>query len=254
MKNYLQNEFLTSFLNFIFPPICFTCDELLLKSENKICSSCLLSIKKTSSEDRTIQIMRERFRNNGAVDNFFGLYYFEHEGVFQKLMHLLKYESRKFVAELLGEELGKQLVNKNNFIDVDGIIPIPLNKVKQRERGYNQSELIAKSISKILQVPLLKNVVQRKKYTITQTKLNLLERKENVKDAFVIENKYSDLIYDKHILLVDDVITTGSTIEEVASCLKNIGAKKISAASLGVAELEEELKSNQETEINVNRN
>ncbi|MDA0986444.1 MAG: ComF family protein [Bacteroidetes bacterium] len=193
--------------------------------------------------------MKERFQNNGVLDNFYGLYYFENNGVLQKLLHQLKYENRKFIAEIFGDLIGNEIKENKLFEDNKLIIPIPLNKIKERERGYNQSLILAKRVSKILGINTLDNILFRKKYTKTQTQLNLQERKENIKDAFEVRN--NELIKNQNIILVDDVITSGSTIEEAAKCLKNNGANKVISFSIAVAQLEDEIKSTKVEELEI---
>ncbi len=180
--------------------------------------------------------MEERFINSGIVDEFFPLYYFEKNGVFQTLAHNLKYEEVKEFGKLLGVKLGRKLLN--DALQLDAIIPVPLNKQKFRERGYNQAEVIAGGISTVLNAPVETSVVQRIKYTQTQTKLNAEQRKENVEDAFSIA--HSGKAKNKKFLIVDDVITTGATIQELSKILKHNGAAKTYIASAGLAKLGED--------------
>ena len=122
--------------------------------------------------------------------------------------------------------------------NIDCVIPVPLNKRKERERGYNQSDFVAKGISSIINVPVFSDVVRRVKYTVTQTHLNAQERKKNIAEAFAVTQ--SEKIKNKNILIVDDIITTGSTIQETAKVLMDSGATKVIAGSVGLAKLGED--------------
>ena len=161
------------------------------------------------------------------------LYYFEKGNLLQSLAHALKYqEIRQFGIEL-GERLGKKLQHRG--YEYHDIIPVPLNRFKFRERGYNQSEYIAQGIMSVFRQATILNVVQRVKNTTTQTHLNARERQHNVSHAFVVTSPAR--VQGRSLLIADDIITTGSTIQEVAKILKNSGAAKIVAVSAGLAKL-----------------
>jgi ComF family protein len=184
--------------------------------------------------DYTFTVLMNRFRGGKVIDDFVTLYYFEKGKLLQTLAHSLKYEEVTAFGFELGVRLGKKLSDTN----IDCIIPVPLNKRKERERGYNQSEWIAKGISSIINVPILSNIVRRIRYTVTQTHLNAEERKQNIADAFELTN--AEAIRGKSILLVDDIVTTGSTIQEIARVLKGAEAARVIAGSTGLAKLGED--------------
>jgi ComF family protein len=178
--------------------------------------------------------MKSRFMESNVVDEFHPAFYFEHSGVLQTVAHQLKYNEMMGFGIFLGRKIG-ELLNARN-IAFDLIIPIPLNKRKYRERGYNQSEYIARGIRTVTRKPVLTHGIRRIKNTVTQTHLTAEERKKNMADAFTCSNDVK--IRGKKILLVDDVITTGATIEESADVLKKCGAARVVAASAGLAILE----------------
>ncbi len=222
---------------FIFPPLCFSCGEFLLDNERRICEKCWSSLKEVNQNDYTVKILKSRFEKTKLIDEFFTHCYFESGGVLQTLAHHLKYEE----MTIFGFELGKKLAGQipiNILEKVDGLIPIPLHKIKERERGYNQSFFIAKGIVSEFKIPIYKDLIIRKKYTTSQTKLNLMERKQNVSDAFSINPKFTNFVKGKNFIIVDDIITTGATIEAVASVLKNFGVEKIYVASSAIAKLD----------------
>ncbi|HTR81319.1 MAG TPA: phosphoribosyltransferase family protein [Bacteroidota bacterium] len=188
-------------------------------------------------DDYTVGVLRERFTAEGSIDGFYSCFYFEERGVFQKLVHSLKYDAVTVFGVELGRYVGELLWDNINVEAVDAIVPIPLHRLKQRERGYNQSEFICRGISSILYKPVLPALVRRSKETVSQTHLTAEERKMNVGDAFDISLKEKQFVRGKTFVIVDDVITTGSTIQAVARVLKHTGAKRVIAASAALAKL-----------------
>jgi Predicted amidophosphoribosyltransferases len=224
--------------DFVFPPLCFSCNARLIDTESRVCDSCWQSIEHVHSDDDTVQILRERFSAEGFVDEFYSCYYFEEKGAFQQLVHSLKYNAMTLFGVELGRHIGVTLKENIDVHSIDAIVPIPLHKLKQRERGYNQSEFICKGISAIIQRPVASTLVKRSKNTVSQTHLSADERKKNVGRAFEIHPAKKGFVRAKTFLVVDDVITTGSTIQAVAKVLKDAGAAKVIAASAALAKLE----------------
>lgn len=233
--NQFINNIIISFRDFIFPPVCFLCNQRLELNENRVCDKCWSGFLKIDRATPAYEEIKTRFVDGNVVDGFVSCYLFEKEGRFQEAVHLLKYRGIKSIGIKLGNEVGKSIIDNPVFSSIDYITPVPLHKLKNRERGYNQSEYLCKGISEILGKDVLPKLISRKKYTQSQTKLNLQERRLNVADAFIINPKLTAEISGKNILLVDDVITTGSTIEAVAQVLKQNGASLVYAASAGLA-------------------
>jgi ComF family protein len=236
MIGLFQKEVVEPVRDFVFASSCFYCGKRLRDGERRLCCDCWNSLSKTHETDYTVQVLRKRFDEKGFVDEFVSLFYFEKGKVLQSMAHSLKYEEVTSFGVELGTRVGEKLQHQN--IQADAVIPIPLNKRKERERGFNQSEFLAKGIARVKNIPVLSDTVKRIKYTVTQTHLNAAERKENIADAFAVVN--SEKIKGMTIILVDDIITTGSTIQETARVLKENGAKKIIAASAGLAKLGED--------------
>ncbi len=223
--------------DFIFPPLCFSCSARLKDTESRLCDSCWQSIEHVHADDETVRILRERFSAEGFIDEFYSCYYFEGSGVFQHLVHSLKYNAMTLFGIELGKRIGVMLKENIDVQSIDGIVPLPLHKLKQRERGYNQSEFICEGISAVIRRPVVSTLVKRSKNTVSQTHLTADERKNNVGGAFDIHPPERDRVKGKTFLVVDDVITTGSTIQSLAKLLKEAGAAKVIAASAALAKL-----------------
>ncbi|MDR0385026.1 MAG: ComF family protein, partial [Prevotellaceae bacterium] len=160
------------------------------------------------------------------------LFYFRKGSDYRPLIHKLKYKGKYNIGLRLGEELGIYLEQSPLYSDLSMIVPVPLHPAKERQRGYNQSEAIASGISNITKLPVESRNLIRTKYTDTQTLKNAAERHENVQSVFDVRNKNS--LNGQHILLIDDIITTGSTIESCVSTILKSGCScKISVASIG---------------------
>ncbi len=212
-----------------FPNICQGCEQPLTGKEKYICLKCLYTLPKTNFHNSRKNIISELFFGKINFENATSFCFFNKDGTIQNLIHSLKYKGVKEVGEELGKHLGSEL-NSSIFSDIDLIIPIPLHKKRQKFRGYNQSEWIAKGISEIMNKPIDIKSVIRATYTETQTKKNKDERWENVKNIFEI--KLPENLENKHVLLVDDVITTGSTIESCAKTILEVNNVKISIAAI----------------------
>ena len=237
MNNFVSS-LLTPLKDFIFKAECFHCGNELSDGEDRVCDTCWQSLTPVHPNDFTYKVMSERFHKDGIIDEFIPLFYFEKGNALQQLAHSLKYEEITSLGTELGKRIGDHLLERN--INADIIIPVPLNKRKERERGYNQSGCIARGISERNGIPMKEDIVTRSKYTSTQTHLNAEERKKNVADAFELNKNSIDVLKNKHILVVDDIITTGSTIQEVGKILKENGVKIVVAVSAGLAKLGED--------------
>ena len=232
--NKIKDLILRPFIDVIYPPICYLCNKQLQDSSLCICFECWDKFKKFDTNSDLYQILLKRFNNEGFINGFVSLYLFEKDGKFQEVIHLLKYNNIKSIGIELGTILGK--VIQKEFENIDIVTSVPLHRLKKRERGYNQVDFICKGISKVTGVNFFDNLILRVRYTQSQTKLNFQERMDNVKDAFIANKKFIDIIRGKNIIMVDDVITTGATINSAAKALKEAGASKIYAASAGVAD------------------
>ena len=226
-------EIFTKIFDFLLPRICPSCNQKLNSSEEIICNSCFDKLKLTPES-----LIQEEYHNKFAVKkyltDFHPVFIFEKDREIQHIIHALKYNRHFHAGIYLGKIIGNQIKAKLDVWKIDLVVPVPLHPVKKAERGYNQSEFIVKGISIQTGLSWSKKIIRRKRYTETQTHLTAEERQSNVKDAFEVKNR--KLVEGKNILLVDDVITTGSTISECAHQLISAGAKNIYAASIAIAE------------------
>lgn len=180
------------------------------------------------------QETRAKLRSGGDINDLVSCFVFEKEGSFQHIAHALKYKEYKSIGIDLGIRIGETLEEWN--FEVDLLIPVPLHRIKQRERGYNQSEFIARGISSVIGKPIVLNAVCRTRHTLTQTKLTIEERRKNMEHAFELSPHSSDILFEQKCLLVDDVITTGATTNSCAQVMHLAGAAKIIAAAAALAE------------------
>jgi ComF family protein len=164
------------------------------------------------------------------------LYHFEKGGPVQALVHALKYGDGADIGLRLGKELGRQLPGRGLPADIRGIVPVPLHRVKERERGYNQSVYLARGISREIGAPVLANTVMRVRYTDSQTTLTIEQRRDNVAEAFSVRRRGRRVLNGGVVILVDDVITTGSTVRSCAAALRGAGVDAVYACSIGLAE------------------
>lgn len=194
----------------IFPALCPACKSRRIYNLPlcKTCQAKLLPLPKA-----LLQKIQEEVQADEDNPVYVGFLF---NSVIQDLLHNLKYRNMKSLGRFLGRKLAELLI-KNKLNSFDFIIPVPIHKKRIQERGYNQSFLIAQGIKELIDAPIYENIIYRRKYTSSQTKLNKAERIENVKDKFVLQNE--NIISNKNILLVDDVITTGATINECAKVL-----------------------------------
>lgn len=215
-----------------FPRICSACAINLQNHEQIICNSCLYSLPKTNYHEKEENPVSQMFWGRTKVKYATAFYYFNKGSVFQKLIHKLKYKDEKEIGYALGLYFGSFLKN-SMFKDVDIVLPVPLHPKKERSRGYNQSEWISLGISESMEKEHSTNNLYRNTHKESQTKKNRFERYENVSSVFSLHSP--DKFKNKHVLLIDDVITTGSTIEGCIQALNHAPDITVSVATLAVA-------------------
>ena len=221
-------------IDFIYPPLCLSCKRLVERGSEYVCPDCWNSIQAATRKSPLYIETTDKIVASGVVNDLISLYVFEKEGVFQVIVHNLKYGGVQALGVELGRRLGTIIIETG--IRADGIVPVPLHRRKLRERGYNQAELIARGVSEVSDIPVRCDLVCRKKYTKTQTVLSLIERRENMEDAFEVAPIKGSEVKNKKFIVIDDVVTTGSTMIACAGVLRASGAFGVIGASAALAE------------------
>ena len=226
-------KFIQDFIALFYPDLCLICDNNMLKHEDCICTSCLYQTPKTDCFKKKENEVKKRFWGRVKLENAASLFIFNKEGNTQKLIHKLKYEDGKNVGVFLGKQLAYAINESDFFNNINFIVPVPLHHKKQKLRGYNQSDYIAKGLSKILKIPINKKSLVRVENTDSQTRKKRFSRWENMMNSFALNN--TDKLKNQHILLIDDVVTTGATLEACTHKLQEINGVKISIATIAMA-------------------
>lgn len=234
------NQVYTKFFNYLehlfFPDECIVCENETQNKQTFICHLCEQELAYSKMENETKECKTKKlFWGRFPIELGYSLLYFEKGNSTQKILHSIKYQNRKSFAVELGRKIGETLKKSEINFQFDALIPVPLHQYKKFDRGYNQSELLCKGISEILNIETNSNLVLRKKNTKSQTKLNKFLRWENAQNTYEISEEIN-LKKWKHIAIVDDVITTGSTIESIANEIISINPSiKLSVISLALA-------------------
>ena len=225
---------LTNLLDFIFPPICSGCKNRLVQGELLICTICLHSFPKTDYPDLADNPITHRFIPTIPITYGLALYRLKKQSVLEQVLFAMKYKNQPKIGTLLGIQCGNIWHNHAMVATINAIIPIPLHKKRLQKRGYNQSDFFAQGLATTLHIPIYLTCVQRIRNTPSQTRENKATRITNLKDAFKIPQP--NLILDKHLLLVDDILTTGATLASCAKVLLEQGARQVSVAAIAVVE------------------
>ncbi|MBN2766972.1 MAG: ComF family protein [Paludibacteraceae bacterium] len=228
MKNPLHEV-----LNLFYPDLCIICGETLQSSEHQICLACIQQIPRTHFQSLVDNPVEKRFWGKVDIYRATSFYYFHKGSPFQKLIHELKYKGNKEIGEVMGRLAALEMLESPDFSSVDFIIPVPLHPKKLALRGYNQSECIARGLSDILRKPIDTHSLVRVMENTTQTRKSVFERFQNTSGIF--EYKEGLVPDGSHLLLVDDVLTTGSTLEAAVTSLSAIPGVRISIFTLAVA-------------------
>lgn len=222
-------------LEIFFPSLCICCGERLVTQEAMLCFSCWGDLPLTHFHKLRENKVEQLFWGRTQIEFATAFFSYKKGSRYQQILNYLKYRGLKELGEEIGRRYGLVLLESADFSSVDLIVPVPLHPKKQKKRGYNQSEYIAKGISKAMDKPFSSGYLSRKVYTGTQTRKNRYERWTNVEGIFEAKNHKE--LEDKHILLVDDVVTTGSTLEACAHPLLKIPNTKVSVATLAYADI-----------------
>ena len=223
---------LESFLSLLYPRVCIHCKRSLVRGEENLCSKCLENLP-VNEHLGNFHELRHAIFSSYMFRNLFYFLKFYKSGITQSLLHQIKYEGNTELATHLGVWYGNQLEKEGFHHNFDLIIPVPLHKKKLKLRGYNQSDFIAMGLTQILSADMDIDFLKREINNTTQTRKSRLERMQNVKGVFKL--KHTKHSFSSRILLVDDVLTTGATLESCASVLAGAGYTELSFATVAYA-------------------
>ena len=220
--------------NILFPRLCVVCEQTLLDDETVFCRHCSTALPRTNFHFDQHSAACQRFFGKTSIERCACYCYFEQGSPIRHAIHQLKYHHRGDIAQSLAYSFAQELKQAHWPDDIDCIIPVPIHWAKQLQRGYNQSHLIARGIQKSWHLPIKKRLIYRSRYTASQTHKNLYERSNNITHA-IRPRSHKQHPY-QHILLVDDVLTSGATLIACSEALQAIKPVKISIFTLGFAE------------------
>lgn len=220
-------------LDIIYPDLCVYCDARFSKGETLLCTSCKAQLPLVEYHLLENNPLLLKFEGRLPVEMAYAYLSFHKTGMTQDLVHQLKYQHQKQIGTVLGRWFGHAISDCLSKSNVDIIVPVPIHKKKLKKRGFNQSACIAKGITEASGIEFNDRALMRRRKTSTQTKKSRKDRVINVQSVFDVRK--DDILKDKHVMIVDDVITTGATMEACGECVLRAGAAKISLATLTVA-------------------
>lgn len=219
-------------LQLCFPARCLACDKALRYREVPLCTQCLATLPWSWPDNLIYDPFAEKFWGKVPIQHTKALFKFDKQDIVQNIIHNIKYKNHQKSLRQLGQYYG-QICQRNPFPTTpDLLIPVPLHPKRLLQRGYNQSLLLAQGMAATLQIPCNPHVLLRRKNTTTQTTKNKKERIKNMQNAFTVS--VPTQIQHQHLLLIDDVVTTGATLKSCAHALLNAGAREVSIAVLAI--------------------
>lgn len=233
MLSGIKNYF-TDFVDLFYPNVCLACSQKLVADEEVVCFKCESELPQTEHWNNPENPLMKRFWGRVNLQGAVALYQFQKGELVQHLLHQLKYRNRTDVGLYLGKTIGHLLKDEQSAIkDIDLVVPVPLHWKKFQKRGYNQCDSFAEGIATVLDIPWTSTALERMQENISQTKINRFDRYSNVAEIFGVAN--GDELKNKHVLLVDDVVTTGATAEACMQTILSVEGVRVSFASIAVA-------------------
>lgn len=223
-----------SLFSLLFPRCCLVCGEPLAKGEEYLCARCNIHLPRTELHKQNDNVVEQLFWGKIPLERATSYFYYRKGSDYRHILHQLKYGGQKEIGETMGRYMATELLSSHFFLGVDFIIPVPLHEKKRRLRGYNQSEWIARGVSEVTGIPMDLESVVRNKHTETQTRKTTFERWVNVDQIFTLY--HPEWFVGKHVLIIDDVLTTGATTIACASSFSGVAGVRISVLTLAVAE------------------
>jgi ComF family protein len=229
------SEYYRSFVHLFFPRLCLVCGTDLQKQEVEMCRVCLKHLPHTHYAMRQSNPVEQVFWGRAKVERATSLLFYRKGEQVQKILHEIKYRGNLELGREMGRSIGHELMRTGFASDIDLLIPVPLHPQKKKQRGYNQSEIICEGIAEVTGISLNSNLLIREVFTTTQTRKGRFERYQNVDGVFTLIDRQS--VSHRHLLLVDDVLTTGSTLEACANAILMVDDARVSIATLAFANL-----------------
>lgn len=227
------NSFFEHLLNFAFPRICVACEKQRVSNESAICLECLWNLPRIDEAYK--EKMESKFWGKVEVGSVNAFVHFNKKGKIQKVLHALKYRNFPELGAFLGRVYATELKNLEIMREMDLIIPIPLHKSKEKQRGYNQAEMFANGLAEGLEIPVRCDLLERMRKTSTQTKTKTrFDRFKNLQDAFSL-TKGHEFLRNKNVMLVDDILTTGATLESAGKVLLEAHIKSLNIVTIASA-------------------
>ena len=229
-------DIFNSFIDTLFPRICPVCNNVLLSHEKHICTKCRIDIPITRYHMQEFNAMEQLFAGKTPIEKAVGYFFYEKGNPYSNILHNIKYRNNPQLGQYVAKLFAQELLSRDIFRDIDCIIPVPLHHRKKIQRGYNQSEYIAKGFSDVFDIPVHNNIIIAHKSHESQTNKGIYERWLNTQNIFSAQD--TQVLENKHVLIVDDVVTTGATLLSATLTIASVPNIKISLATLGVARLE----------------
>ena len=225
-------DWFQSVATLFYPKTCIVCGSSLSRQEAHLCARCSVGLPRTNLHLVSGNEAEKLFWGKVDVQRVSAYFYYQRGSDYRSVLRRLKYEGEQEVGVTMGRQMARELLQADFFEGIDCLLPVPLHKKKQRIRGYNQSVCIAQGISEVTGVPVIEGAVTREKNTETQTRKSALQRWENVEGIFKLQN--AEPFEGKHVLIIDDVLTTGSTCVACADALQGVARVKLSVLTLAM--------------------